>query len=42
MTVKFLWSVKVRGEKFMKERIHWIDISKGIAIILVVIGHVIS
>lgn len=26
----------------MKERIHWIDISKGIAIILVVIGHVIS
>ena len=24
----------------MKERIHWIDIAKGIAIMLVVIGHV--
>lgn len=26
----------------MKERIHWIDISKGIATILVVLGHVVS
>ena len=26
----------------MKERVHWIDLSKGIAIILVVIGHVVS
>ena len=26
----------------MKERIHWLDLAKGIAIILVVIGHVVS
>ena len=26
----------------MKERVHWIDIAKGIAIVLVVIGHVVS
>ena len=26
----------------MKERIHWIDLAKGFAIILVVVGHVVS